>query len=123
MRASEFLNEERHGKLPDRLRFATRGLHTFTDTNYDRGYDLNRVMMAVACTDGTTFPDSDGESWSAKKNTAHPYSEVESKMLKLAYKAVGLPFTDLNKGDMESQEVKNTNTTSTLKPFKGYKKK
>jgi len=123
MRAIEFITEEKKGKMADLQRFATRGLHTFTDTNFDRGYDLNRVMMAVACTDGTTFPESDGESWSAKKNTAHPYSEVESDMLKLAYKAVGLPFTDLNKGDMESQEVENTNTTSTLKPFKGYKRK
>lgn len=123
MRAKEFVAEERKGKMPDVHRFATRGLHTFTDTNFDRTYDLNRVMMAVACTDGTNFPNSDGESWSAKKNTAHPYSEVESKMLKLAYKAVGLPFTDLNKGDLDSEEIKSTNSQSIVKPFKGYKRK
>lgn len=123
MRAKEFIIEERKGKMPDAHRFATRGLHTFTDTNFDRTYDLNRVMMAVACTDGTNFPNSDGESWSAKKNTAHPYSEVESKMLKLAYKAVGLPFTDLNKGDLASEETKSTNSQSIVKPFKGYKRK
>lgn len=123
MRAKEFVSEERKGKMPDVHRFATRGLHTFTDTNFDRTYDLNRVMMAVACTDGTNFPNSDGESWSAKKNTAHPYSEVESKMLKLAYKAVGLPFTDLNKGDLASEETNSTNSQSIVKPFKGYKRK
>lgn len=123
MRANEFITEEKKGKMTDVQRFATRGVHTFTDTNFDRTYDLNRVMMAVACTDGSNFPNVDGESWSAKKNTAHPYSEVESNMLKLAYKAVGLPFTDLNKGDMESEEIKTTNTSSTLKPFKGYKRK
>lgn len=123
MRAKEFISEEKRGKMPDEHRFATRGLHTFTDTNFDRTYDLNRVMMAVACTDGTNFPNSDGESWSAKKNTAHPYSEVESKMLKLAYKAVGLPFTDLNKGDLASEETKSTNSQSIVKPFKGYKRK
>lgn len=123
MRAKEFISEEKKGKMPDVHRFATRGLHTFTDTNFDRTYDLNRVGMAVACTDGTNFPHVDGESWSAKKNTAHPFTDVEANMLKLAYKAVGLPFTDLNKGDLESEEVKSTNTQSVVKPFKGYKKK
>jgi hypothetical protein len=123
MRADEFVFEEKKGKLSNRQRMATRGMHTFSDTNYDRGYDLNRVMMAVASTDGTTMPDMDGESWNAKYNTAHPYSEVESDMLKLAYKAVGIPHKDHNHGDMRSQEMKSTNTQSVVKPFKGYKKK
>lgn len=123
MRASEFVFEGGRGKLTNRQRLSTRGLHTFSNTNYDRGYDLNRVMMAVASTDGMTIPDLDRESWNAKLNTAHPYSEIEADMLKMAYKAVGLPHTDHNNGDLDSEELKSTNTQSTLKPFKGYKKK
>jgi hypothetical protein len=43
-------------------------------------------------------------------------------MLKLAYKAAGLQYKDLNKGDMDSKELSSTNTQSITKPFKGYKK-
>lgn len=123
MRAKDFINEEKKGKLTNRQRFASRGMHIFSDTNFDRGYDLNRVMMAVASTDGINMPDMDGESWNAKYNTAHPYTEIEADMLKLAYKAVGVPHKDLNHGDLRSQEVPSTNNQSIVKPFKGYKRK
>jgi hypothetical protein len=43
-------------------------------------------------------------------------------MLKDAYKAAGMPYTDLNKGDLESDELDSTNTSSPVKPFKGYKR-
>lgn len=123
MRATEFINEEKKGKLTPRQRFASKGVHVFSDTNYDRSYDLNRVMMAVASTDGISAPDMDGESWNAKYNTGHPYTQIEADMLKLAYGAVGVPFKDLNHGDLRSQELPSTNTQSIAKPFKGYKKK
>lgn len=123
MRAKEFINEEKKGKLTPRQRFASRGIHVFSDTNYDRSYDLNRVMMAVASTDGVTTPEMDGESWNAKYNTGHPYTKIESDMLKLAYKAVGVPFKDLNKGDMRSQELPSTNKQSVINSFKGYEEK
>jgi hypothetical protein len=79
-------------------------------------------MMAVAQTDGKKKPDIDHESWAAKHNTAHPYTEVEQDMLELAYDAAGIPFMDLNKGDLESKELPNVNKQSPIKPFKGYKK-
>jgi hypothetical protein len=41
-------------------------------------------------------------------------------MLILAYKAAGLEYKDLNKGDMDSEEVKSTNTTSPVQSFQGY---
>jgi hypothetical protein len=85
-------------------------------------YDLNRVMMAVASTDGITVPEIDQTSWAGKFNTAHAYTKEEENMLKLAYKAAGVAFTDLNKGDIKSKELDSANTQSTLKPFKGYKK-
>jgi hypothetical protein len=62
------------------------------------------------------------ESWVGKHNTTHPYTKEEQAMLKLAYKAAGLEYIDLNKGDMDSEEVSTTNTQSVVKPFKGYKK-
>lgn len=123
MRAREFVSEQKN-VVPDQQRFATRGLHTFTDTNYDRLYTLNRVMMAVASTDGNIVPELEDQSWAAKQNTSHPYTEEEQKMLLMAYKAANVKTVkDLNKGDLRSQELKDTNKESILKPFKGYKKK
>jgi hypothetical protein len=122
MRAHEFITEGDKGKVSARQQQATVGLNIFATTQYDRTYDLNRVMMAVASTDGTTVPDLNRESWVGKNNTAHPYTEVEQDMLKIAYKAAGIPFQDLNKGDLDSEELVSTQDQSPIKPFKGYKK-
>lgn len=122
MRAKEFITERKVGKLSKRQRNSTRGLHVFANSNYDRAYDLNRVMMAAACTDGNIIPKMDGESWAGKFNTAHAYTKEEENMLKRAYQAAGVIFKDLNHGDLSSDELDSTNTQSTLKPFKGYKK-
>jgi hypothetical protein len=122
MRAKEFIIERKVGKITKRQGNSTRGLHTFANSNYDRMYDLNRVMMAVASTDGITVPEIDQTSWAGKFNTAHAYTKQEEDMLKIAYKAAGVDFTDLNHGDLKSKELDSANTQSTLKPFKGYKK-
>jgi hypothetical protein len=122
MRAKEFIIERKVGKITKRQGNSTRGLHTFANSNYDRMYDLNRVMMAVASTDGITVPEIDQTSWAGKFNTAHAYTKEEENMLKIAYKAAGVDFTDLNHGDLKSKELDSANTQSTLKPFKGYKK-
>jgi hypothetical protein len=123
MRANEFVTEAKKAKPTKRQRFASRGMHKFRDPGgYDRTYELNRIMMAVASTDGTIVPNLDAEAWSGRYNTAHPYTDIESKMLKKAYKAIGSEIHDLNHGDDRSQELPNTNTQSLVKPFKGYKK-
>jgi hypothetical protein len=122
MRAKEFITEKRVGKIAKRHQQSTRGLHVFANSNYDRTYDLNRVMMAVATTDGTFVPKIDQESWAGKFNTAHAYTETEADMLKKAYKAAGIDYKDLNNGDHESRELDSTNSKSPIKPFKGYKK-
>jgi hypothetical protein len=122
MRAHEFITEGNKGKVSDRQQQSTVGLNIFAATQYDRAYDLNRVMMAVASTDGVTVPDLNRESWVGKNNTAHPYTQVEQDMLKIAYKAAGIPFKDLNKGDLDSEELASTQDQSPIKPFKGYKK-
>lgn len=126
MRAHEFITEQSHGtragKVSKRQQQSTVGLNVFAISQYDRTYDLNRVMMAVASTDGETIPDLEQESWVGKQNTAHPYTKVEQDMLKIAYKAAGIPFKDLNKGDLDSEELDSTQDQSPIKPFKGYKK-
>ena len=123
MRANEFVSESKKGKITKRQQQPTRGLNIFADNQFDRTYDLNRVMMAVACSDGVNPINMDAESWVGKNNTAHPYTEIEQDMLKLAYKAAGITYKDLNKGDLDSDELQSTNTQSTVKPFKGYKRK
>jgi len=77
-------------------------------------------MMAAAATDGTFKPDIDEESWVGNSKTAHPYTQEEADMLKMAYRAVGASYQDLNKGDMESQEPPGGNAKSPIKAFKGY---
>jgi hypothetical protein len=124
MRAHEFLTERRIANPTQRQNNATVGLHKFRDPGgYDRTYELNRIMMATACADGVNPIELDAETYSGRYNTAHPYTEIEAKMLKQAYKAVGSEMHDLNHGDLKSKEVDGVNTQSTVKPFKGYKRK
>ena len=120
MRASEFISEGHAvGRISKRKNFATVGLHKFADTA-DRLYVLNRVMMAAAATDGTFVPDMDEKSWVGKHKTAHPYTPQEQDMLKMAFRAAGAEWHDLNHGDMDSEELPDTNTASPVKPFQGY---
>ncbi len=125
MRANEFISEAKLGKISKHQQQATRGVNVFSKKidSYDRLYDLNRLMMAVASSDGINPIVMDAESWVGKHNTAHPYTKEEQAMLKLAYKAAGLEYIDLNKGDMDSEELSDTNAQSIVKPFKGYKRK
>ena len=125
MRANEFVSESKVGKISKRQQHSTRGLNIFSKKidSYDRLYDLNRLMMAVASSDGINPIDMDAESWIGKHNTAHPYTKEEQNMLKLAYKAADLEYKDLNNGDMDSKELPSTNDRSIVKPFKGYKRK
>jgi hypothetical protein len=122
VRASEFLIEKHVGKIGNRRQAGTRGLTKFRDVGgYDRVYELNRVMMAVAAADGSgKLLDLDTESWAGRYNTAHPYTDEEAAMLKQALKATGSETHDLNGGDNRSQEVKSTNTQSPMVAFKGY---
>jgi len=125
MRATEFISESKMGKISPQQQQATRGLNIFSKKidAYDRNYDLNRLMMAVASSDGIHPIEMPAESWVGKHNTAHAYTKEEQDMLKLAYKAAGLEYIDLNNGNLDSEELSDTNTQSIVKPFKGYKKK
>jgi len=122
MRATEFLVEKQEGHIRHRHHQPARGLSRFRDPGgYDRTYELNRVMMAVAMADGTTAPlDMDAASWVGKYNTAHPYTDEEAKMMKQAFKAVGSETHDLNHGDNRSQEPDDTHKASPVQAFMGY---
>jgi len=122
MRAHEFVIEATQGKITKRQRWASRGLNKFTPNGppYSKNYTLNRVMMAVAGSNGKTISPVDAASWAATNTTAHPYTQEEQDMLKLAYKEVGAEYIDLNNGDMRSQEPPGGNTKSPTVSFKGY---
>lgn len=116
MRIHEIINEQAPaGKVSKRYQQATRGLNKFRDAEKaDRVYELNRVMMAAACSDGTNpLPDHfHGQSWAGKDNIATPYTKAEQEMLKQAYEAAGASWDDVNHGDMRSMELKSTNKAS-----------
>lgn len=122
MRAQEFITEETaNAKLSKRLRYATRGLHLVKDAEkWSADYVMNRIMMAAACTDGTFVPDIDQKSWVGKGKTAHPYTKQEDDMLKMAYKAAGAHYDDINNGDMDSEEHPEVNSKSPVVGFRGY---
>jgi hypothetical protein len=125
MRASEFisaqLTEAADAKISQRLQAATRGLNVFSDAErWNSDYVLSRLGQAVASTDGTFVPDVDAKSWIGKNKSAHPYTKEEQAMLKMAYKAIGADYRDLNGGDMDSEEHPEVNTVSPVKGFRGY---
>jgi hypothetical protein len=112
MKISELL-ESKDGKVTKRQRESTRGLHIYSDgEKWSGDYTQYRVMMAAACTDGESVPDMDAKSWIGKYKTAHPYSEEDQKKLKMAYKAAGASYKDLNHGNLDSDELKSINTHS-----------
>ena len=120
MRAREFVAEQK-GRITKRQQYGTVGLHLFGDgARQNNTYTLNRLMMAAAATDGITEPELDHESWVGKAKTAHPYTKEEADILKLAYRAVGATYIDLNKGDLDSEEPPGGNDRSPIQGFKGY---
>lgn len=121
MRATEFVTEDTVGKMSKRQNQATVGLNKFRDNKFaDRVYELNRVMMAAASTDGTFVPEIDGESWAGRHNVAAAYTQQDQQKLNMAYKAIGSTYVDINHGDLRSQEHPAVHVTSPVKAFAGY---
>ena len=112
--------QESHGKIPDRVRQATRGLNRFTDgARWNSDYTLYRLGLALASTDGKTVPDGDEDSWIGRWKITAPYTQEEQDMLKMAYKAVNANHEDINNGDLQSQEGHTIQKTSPVaKPKK-----
>ena len=74
------INEDKVGRISKRYQQATVGLDKFRDQQVaDRVYELNRVMMAVASSDGVNplSPEVDAESWAGRNNIAVPYTDLD----------------------------------------------
>lgn len=122
MRATEFVTEATQKKISKRQQQSTKGLNTYGDGEHVSGdYTSYRLGMAVAGANGKDPIDMEGKSWVGKKKTTHPYTKEEQDMLKQAYKAVGAEYTDVNNGDMRSQELEDTHSVSPVTGFKGFK--
>jgi hypothetical protein len=60
----------------------------------DRVYDLYRLGMKAAEADGINPIKGSSESWVGRNNTIHPYTKHEADMLRDAYRANGIVWTD-----------------------------
>jgi hypothetical protein len=109
-------------KISKRQNQSSRGVNTFSDGERASGdYTMNRLGMALAMTDGKSKPDIEAKSWIGKSKAAFPYTKEEQDMLKQAYKAVGAENKDLNKGNMNSMELEDTNKISAVAKVKKNK--
>lgn len=124
MRANEFITEGgRKGKAPDRHDYATPGAYKFMDNGTDRIYHLNQIMKAAAMADGKSNKalDMEDESFAGKCNMAYPYSELEHKMMRQAFKTVRANKAEKFIKDHRSMEPDDTHKTSPVTGFKGFK--
>ena len=115
MKIYEIITEAKvkQAKMTKRQNQPTRGVHTFGDAERaNSDYVQFRVGMALASTDGKTKPNIDAKSWIGKRKAACPYTKEEADMLKMAYKAAGADYQDVNDGDMNSKELNTTNKVS-----------
>ena len=122
MKINEIITEVKAGAVPGNYKEASTGLHTFGDgekTSAD--YAHYRLGLALACADGKGKIDMDPKTFYGKKHTAHPFTQEESDMLKQSYKMVGASHSDLNKGNLRSQEPKDTHKSSPVAPKKKNK--
>jgi hypothetical protein len=112
---------ESKGKINPEHNGPMKGTYVFRDNGVDRGYNLNRVMMAAAMADGksTDAVDMPEGGWSDKYNTAHPYTEEEHNMMQSAFKTVPSNNNTLV-GDHKSKEPEGIHKVSPVKGFKGY---
>lgn len=113
MKIQEIITEIRAGKIPKCFQQSSTGLHIFSDgEKSSTDYTHYRLGLALAMSDGKRPLDIDPKTFYGKKHTSHPYTDIESEMLKQGYKAVGADYKDLNNGDMRSMELDIVNKTS-----------
>ena len=114
MKFTEIISEAIEGKMDKKIQDATPGSQTFGDAEKaNSDYVAYRLGMAAASTNGKDVkPNMDRKSWIGKRKSAHPYTKEEADILKMAYKAAGADYKDLNKGDMRSLEQPDTNKAS-----------
>ena len=90
MKINEIIIEGKIGKIPKRSEYASKGEWSWRDDGIDRIYNLNRVMMAAAKSDGvsTEAVDVPEQSWFGKHNIARPYTEEEHIMMQSAFNTI-----------------------------------
>jgi hypothetical protein len=116
MRAKE-IAEARTGKLHATQKSTLNRSNKFSTSN-DRFYDLNRVMMATAGSDGVNMPEMDTESWIGRSNFSMPYTKQEQEMVKKACKMVGTNINNIVKDSSNEP-----NDTSKVSPVPSTKRK
>ncbi len=98
MRIHEIINEDKDytktkNKVVNSYSNALTGVHTVSGTS-DRFYDLYRLGLKVAEADGVHPLKTGQESWAGRNNVISPYTQEEAQMMKHAYKANNLLWTD-----------------------------
>ena len=90
MKINEIIIEGKIGGIPKRASQAAKGEWLWRDDGIDRIYNLNRVMMAAAKSDGKKVEaqDCDEQSWYGKMNVARPYTEEEHIMMQSAFNTI-----------------------------------
>ena len=126
MRASEFINEGKKGKVPKRHHEAQPGGYKFMDDATDRTYHLNQIMKAAAMSDGSSTKalKMSDESFAGKNNVAYPYSDLEHNMMQQAFNTVSpTKAKEMIKG-RDSSELETVNKTSpVVANRRNYRKK
>ena len=116
MRAKQFITERnKPGKPVPTHNVASPG--AMTSSRADRYYGLYRASMLMGRYP-ENFEDIDLESMMGNKMFVGTYTEEEKKMYLAACEALGIDCHEMIKGP--SAEPEDTNTQSTIQPFKGY---
>jgi len=113
MRASEFVTETKRGKALD----AVAAVNPGTSFTPDGFLDLYRASALMARLPGD-ISDIDPYSFVSGRPMIVAYTDAERKMIKDAFKAMGIPYkAQLNAGSKEPEGVNNVSPTQ---GFKGY---
>lgn len=115
MRAKEFVIETRRGKQLDAQKRVSPGA-VYTPDGVNDLYRAAGIMARLpACVD-----DLDPYSWITNLPMVVTYTDQEEKMVKAAFKKMGIPYKKhINK---RSEEPPAINNASPVKGFKGYPK-
>jgi hypothetical protein len=113
VKINEIIIEGKVGGIPKRAARAAKGEWLWRDDGIDRIYNLNRVMMAAAKSDGKKVKaqDCDEQSWYGKMNVARPYTEEEHIMMRSAFKTIDSEV-EHSIPDHRSLELDSTNKSS-----------
>ena len=123
MKINEIISEGKIGRVPKRASQAAKGEWLWRDDGIDRIYNLNRVMMAAAKSDGQKVEkqDCDEQSWHGKMNVARPYTEEEHIMMRSAFKTIDSKV-EHSIPDHRSMELDSTNKISAVPQNAGAKR-